>query len=60
MNDQRRNAQAGGIFLFVAPVVGVMYGIGRGDPIKWLLAGFAVGLVIAVGVWLVDRRKDRT
>ena len=58
MTEPRRNAQAGGIFLFVLPVVGLMYGIGRADPIKWLLVGFAIGLVIAIGVWLIDRRKD--
>ena len=57
MIEKRRNAQAGGIFLFVAPVIGLLYGIGRGDPIKWLLVGFAIGLAIAVSVWLIDRRK---
>jgi len=58
MTEKRRNAQAGGIFLFLAPVIGLLYGIGRGDPIKWLLVGFAIGLAIAVSVWLIDRRKD--
>ena len=58
MTEPRRNAQAGGIFLFVLPVVGLFYGIGRGDPIKWLLVGFAIGLAVAIGVWIVDRRKD--
>ena len=58
MTEKHRNAQAGGIFLFLAPVIGLLYGIGRGDPIKWLLIGFVIGLAIAIGVWLVDRRKD--
>lgn len=58
MTQSRRNAHAGGIFLFVCPIVGLMYGVGRGDPIKWLLIGFAIGLAIAIGVWLNDRRKD--
>jgi hypothetical protein len=58
MTEPRRNAHAGGIFLFVAPLVGVMYGIGRGDPIKWMLVGFAIGLAVAIAVWLFDRRKD--
>ena len=59
MTEPRRNAQAGGIFLFVCPIVGLMYGVGRGNPIKWLLIGFAIGVAIAIGVWLNDRRKDR-
>ena len=58
MTEKHRNAQAGGIFLFLAPVIGLLYGIGRGNPIKWLLVGFVIGLAIAIGVWLVDRRKD--
>ena len=58
MTEPRRNAQAGGIFLFLAPVIGLLYGIGRGDPIKWLLVGFVIGLAIAIGVWIVDRRKN--
>ena len=57
MIEKRRNAQAGGIFLFLAPVIGLLYGVGRGDPIKWLLIGFAIGLVIAIGVWLIDRKR---
>ena len=58
MTEPRRNAQAGGIFLFLAPVIGLLYGIGRGDPIKWLLIGFVIGLATSIGVWIVDRRKD--
>ena len=57
MTEPRRNAQAGGIFLFLAPVIGLLYGIGRGDPIKWLLVGFAIGVTIAIGVWLIDRKR---
>lgn len=58
MSEPRRNARSGGIFLSVGPIVGLMYGVGRGDPIKWLLIGFAIGLAVAIAVWLSDRRKD--
>ncbi len=58
MTEPRRNAKAGGIFLFLAPVIGLMYGIGRGNPTKWLLVGFAIGLAITAIVWVLDRRKD--
>ena len=57
MTEKRRNALSGGIFLFLSPVIGLLYGIGRGDPIKWMLVGFGIGLAIAIGVWLIDRKR---
>ncbi len=54
----RRTPAAGGIFLFLGPVVGALYGIGRGDPIQWMLYGFGVGVALAVIIWLVDKRRD--
>ena len=54
---QRRSTAAGGIFLFLGPVVGAVYGIEAGEPIIWMLAGFAIGVLLAIGVWLVDRKR---
>ena len=48
---------AGGIFLFLSPIIGALYGIGRGQPILWMLIGFGIGVVLALIVWLVDRRQ---
>ncbi len=58
MTEPRRNAQAGGVFLFICPIIGLIIGTLRANPIPWLLVGFAVGLAIAIAVWLKDRRKD--
>lgn len=58
MTEPRRTARAGGIFLFLAPVIGLLYGIGRGDPVNYMVIGFAIGVAIAMGVWLSDRRRD--
>ncbi len=55
--QQRRTPAAGGIFLFLGPVIGALYGIGRGEPMLWLLRGFGIGAVLALIVWLIDRRK---
>ena len=54
---QKRTPFAGGIFLFLGPVIGALYGLGRGEPILWMLYGFGAGLAIAILIWLLDRRK---
>ncbi len=53
-----RTPAAGGIFLFLGPVIGALYGIGRGEPILWMLCGFGIGAALALIVWLVDKRRD--
>jgi len=53
--QKRRTPAAGGIFLFLGPVAGAIFGIGRGEPILWMLYGFAAGVALAILVWLVDR-----
>jgi hypothetical protein len=52
-----RTPAAGGIFLFLGPVIGALYGIGRGDPIRWMLYGFGLGVLLAIVIWLVDKRR---
>ena len=53
----QRTPAAGGIFLFLGPVIGAVYGISRGQPILWMLYGFAAGVLLAIAVWLIDRRR---
>ena len=55
--QQRRTPAAGGIFLFLGPVVGAVYGISRSEPILWMLYGFGAGILLALAVWLIDRRR---
>jgi len=55
--QNRRTPAAGGIFLFLGPLIGVLYGIGRGEPILWMLYGFAIGVVLAIIIWLIDKRR---
>jgi hypothetical protein len=52
-----RTPAAGGIFLFLGPVIGALYGIGRGEPILWMLYGFDIGFALAVIIWLVDKQR---
>jgi hypothetical protein len=52
-----RNPIAGGFFLTTAILVGFAVGVGIGQPTIGLFAGTAVGIVIAILLWLVDRRR---
>lgn len=52
-----RSTAAGGIFLFLGLLVGAIYGINVGRPMLWLLRGFGVGILLAILVWLIDRRR---
>lgn len=54
---QRRSPAAGGIFLFLGPVIGAIYGVEVGQPIIWMLVGFGIGVLSVLAVWLLDRRK---
>lgn len=54
---KKRSTQAGGFFL-IAPVVGgFFYGLTTGEAMAWTFIGFLVGLVLAVILWLIDRRR---
>lgn len=55
--NQRRFPAAGGIFLFLGPVIGALVGIGRGEPILGMLYGFAAGVALALLVWAIDWRR---
>ena len=55
--QKRRTPAAGGIFLFLGPVLGVAYGISRGEPILWMLYGFGAGVMLAGLTWMLDRRR---
>lgn len=53
-----RTPAAGGIFLFLGPVIGAIYGVEAGEPIIWMLVGFAIGLVAALAIWFWDRKRS--
>ncbi len=53
----RRNHAAGGFFLILAIFGGFIWGLMSGLPLEGAVFGTLVGIVMAVGVWLVDRRR---
>jgi hypothetical protein len=53
----QRSPIAGGCFLMGAILIGFVGGIATGNPMRGVLIGTAVGIAIAVALWLTDRRK---
>lgn len=52
-----RSTQAGGCLLALAVLGGVGFGIFRGQPTKGAVIGTGIGVLIALLIWLVDRRR---
>jgi len=52
-----RTTKAGGCFLTLCILGGFGVGFAIGDPMKGVLIGTAAGAALAVGLWLIDRRR---
>ena len=52
-----RTTQAGGCFLTFCILAGFVSGIALGNPMKGGLIGTAAGVLLALLLWLVDRRR---
>jgi hypothetical protein len=48
---------AGGFFIFVGLIVGSIIGVIYNQPSIGMVGGMAAGGVIALSIWLLDRRK---
>ena len=53
----RRNHLAGGFFLILAIFGGFIWGAMSGLPVHGAIAGTIIGIVLAIGIWLFDRRR---
>lgn len=53
------SSRAGGCFLTFFILAGFVYGLSFQNPLKGTLIGLAVGAVIAIAVWLIDRQRRR-
>jgi hypothetical protein len=51
--------RAGGFLLSLIIIIGLVVGIVIGSPIIGVLGGTAIGVAVALFVWLADRRKPR-
>ncbi len=53
----RRNHAAGGFFLILAIFGGFVWGLMSGLPVQGAVLGTLIGIVLAVVVWVIDRRR---
>ena len=50
-------ARAGGCFLTICILAGYPLGLAIGNPMKGVLIGTGVGILIAIATWLIDRAR---
>jgi len=56
---QRPTSRAGGCFLALFLVLGFFYGLSIRNPLKGVLIGLGIGIVLAVATWLIDLNRSR-
>jgi len=54
-----RKPLAGGCLLTICILAGFPLGLAIGNPMKGILIGTGVGIVMAVALWLIDSRRTR-
>ena len=53
-----RKPMAGGFFWMAAILIGAVWGIAAGNPMKGILIGTIAGAAIAAAIWFIDRRSQ--
>jgi hypothetical protein len=51
-------SRAGGCFLRIFILLGFLFGLSIRNPLKGTLIGLAIGVVLALATWLIDRRRN--
>mgnify|MGYP003598509278 CR=1 len=54
---KKTSPRSGGAFLALALLAGAGIGVALGQPTMGLIGGFAVGILIALLVWLTDAKR---
>ena len=54
-NNQPR--LAGGIFIAFGLLIGAVFGVAMDQPSAGTVIGMAIGTVIAVVIWVIDRKR---
>jgi hypothetical protein len=48
---------AGGIFIALGLLIGAIAGIALDQPSAGMVTGFGIGAVVALAIWLFDRKR---
>ena len=56
---QGSRSRAGGCFIAIFLMLGFLYGLSIRNPLKGVLIGLGIGVVIAIAVWLIDAFRRR-
>jgi hypothetical protein len=54
---QSRASLSGGFLIAVSLMVGVIFGAWKGQPSLGFVIGLAVGVVLAIAVWQIDKMR---
>jgi len=54
---QGSTTRAGGCFLTLFLLLGFLYGLSIRNPLKGVLIGLAIGTVLAIATWLIDKAR---
>jgi hypothetical protein len=57
--QQGSRTRAGGCFIAIFLMLGFLYGLSIRNPLKGVLIGLGIGVVVAIAVWLVDSWRRR-
>ena len=55
--QQGSRARAGGCFLTIFLLLGFFFGLSIQNPLEGTLIGLAIGAVLAIATWLIDRSR---
>jgi uncharacterized membrane protein len=58
--NDKRSPMAGGIFIFIGLLIGVVVGVAKNEASIGMIAGLAGGSIIALMLWIFDhfRKQD--
>ena len=56
---QGSRTRAGGCFIAIFLMLGFLYGLSIRNPLKGVLIGLGIGIVIAIAIWLIDSARRR-